>query len=84
MKYEEKAGLLEDNDEKITTLNKRVEQLKRKQHESEKIEEGLLNDLQDVKDEKLKLESAVSKKDEEIVELKKRIKILRRDMLRKK
>ncbi len=59
-----------------STLRKVEDQLS----ESEQIEDKILNDLQKSKDDNLKLESQITKKDEELVELKKRIKMMRRDM----
>ncbi|MFX1447060.1 MAG: hypothetical protein ACFFCG_02850 [Promethearchaeota archaeon] len=54
--------------------------LKNKIFESEQIEDRLLTEMQNVKDEKLKVESQLENKEKELVELKKKIKILRRDI----
>ena len=48
--------------------------------DTKQIEEQFSNDLQKVNDEKLKLESDLEEKDKEIIELKKRIKLMRRDL----
>jgi chromosome segregation ATPase len=46
----------------------------------DKKDDKLLSDLQQVKDEKAKLESDLEEKNEEIIELKKKIKLMRRDL----
>ena len=70
-------------DEQITEikeLREKGEKLKNKMFESEQIEDRILTDMQNVKDEKMKLEAELENKDKELVELKKRIKIMRRDI----
>ncbi len=54
--------------------------LKNKLEETEQIEDRILTEMQNVKDEKLKAESAHESKEKEIIELKKKIKIMRRDI----
>ena len=54
--------------------------LKNKLEESEQIEDRILTEMQNVKDEKIKLETALENKEMELIELKKRIKIMRRDI----
>ena len=54
--------------------------LKNKLEESEQIEDRILTEMQKVKDEKLKLETELENKEIEIIELKKKIKIMRRDI----
>ncbi len=54
--------------------------LKNKIDESEQIEDRILTEMQKVKDEKLKVESALENKEMELIELKKKIKIMRRDI----
>jgi len=69
-------------DEQITEIKElraKVENLKNKIYESEQIEDRILTEIQNVKDEKMKLEVVLENKDKELVELKKRIKIMRRD-----
>ncbi len=63
----------------IKELRVNGEKLKNKIFESEQIEDRLLTEMQKVKDEKLKAESQLEDKEKELVELKKKIKILRRD-----
>ena len=70
-------------DEQITEIkdiraNENV--LKNKIDESEQIEDRILTEMQKVKDEKLKVESALDNKEMELIELKKKIKIMRRDI----
>ena len=70
-------------DEQITEIkdiraNENV--LKNKIAESEQIEDRILTEMQKVKDEKLKVESALENKEMELIELKKKIKIMRRDI----
>ena len=70
-------------DEQITEIkdiraNENV--LKNKIDESEQIEDRILTEMQNVKDEKLKVESALENKEMELIELKKKIKIMRRDI----
>ena len=54
--------------------------LKNKLYEAEQIEDRLLTEIQTVKDNKLKIESQLENKDVEIVDLKKKVKMLRRDL----
>ena len=54
--------------------------LKNKLQESDQIEDRILTEMQKVKDEKLKVESALENKEEELIELKKKIKVMRRDI----
>lgn len=71
------------NDEQIAEikdLRENGNDLKNKLQESEQIEDRILTEIQNVKDEKLKLESALDNKEKELIELKKKIKIMRRDI----
>ncbi len=71
------------NDEQIAEIKMLREignDLKNKLQESEQIEDRILTEMQNVKDEKLKLESALDNKEKELIELKKKIKIMRRDI----
>ena len=54
--------------------------LKNKLEESDQIEDRILTEIQKVKDEKLKVESALENQEKELIELKKKIKIMRRDI----
>ncbi|MBY8984842.1 MAG: hypothetical protein KGD65_07240 [Candidatus Lokiarchaeota archaeon] len=72
--------LLDGKDNEIKTLRDKLISLDDELHEYKKIEDKILGDFQIIKDEKLKLESDIEEKDYEIVELKKRIKLMRRDM----
>jgi len=71
------------HDEQITEIKElraKGDSLKNKIFESEQIEDRILTDMQNVKDEKMKLEAELENKDKELVELKKRIKVMRRDI----
>jgi len=70
-------------DEQVTEikgLREKEENLKNKIFESEQIEDRILTEMQSIKDEKLKAESQLEDKEKELIELKKKIKILRRDI----
>ena len=61
-------------------MREKEEGLKNKIFEAEQIEDRILTEMQNVKDDKLKAESQLEDKEKELVELKKKIKILRRDI----
>ncbi len=70
-------------DEQVTEikdLREKEENLKNKIFESEQIEDRILTEMQSIKDEKLKSESYLEDKEKELIELKKKIKIMRRDI----
>ncbi len=80
---------LESKGQEIQVLKKEIADLKKNLREAEIMEDKILDDLQMEKDKSLKLESQfekkekeVSDKDIELVELKKRIKVLRRSSLK--
>ncbi len=64
----------------IKTLKDKIDELNKKLREGERIEDKLLDDMQKIKDEKLKLELKQEKKNGEIIELKKKIKLMRREI----
>ena len=64
----------------IKGLREKGDNLKNKIYESEQIEDRILTEMQNVKDEKMKLEAELENKDKELVELKKKIKVMRRDI----
>jgi hypothetical protein len=71
------------NDEQVAEikdLREDEKNLKNKLQETEQIEDRILTEMQHVKDEKLNLESALENKEKELIELKKKIKIMRRDI----
>jgi exonuclease SbcC len=72
--------LLNGKDSEIKSLKEKFTEISNKLYESDRIEEKILNDLQQVKDEKLKLETTIDEKKKEIVELKKKIKLMRREL----
>jgi len=73
-------NLLDGKDDEIKTLRDKLINVDTKLQENKKIEDKFLGDIQNIKDEKLKLESDIEEKNKEVVELKKRIKLMRRDM----
>ena len=76
----EKDSEIKEKDSEIKTLRENVLNLKNKLKEADLIEDKILTDLQDLKTEKLKFEIEIDKKETELVELKKKIKIMRRNM----
>ncbi|MHA2283706.1 MAG: hypothetical protein ACXAC5_22925 [Promethearchaeota archaeon] len=83
-KFEVELGnlrnLLDGKDDEIKTLREKSTSVDTELDEYKKIEDKMLGDVQRLKDDKLKLEFDIEEKDKEIVELKKRIKLMRRDM----
>ncbi len=70
----------QDKSNEIQELVASQKKLKDKIYEAEQIEDRILTEMQRIKDDKLKLDSEIEKKDEEIIDLKKKIKLLRRDL----
>jgi len=64
----------------IKDIRENEKELKNKLRESDQIEDRILTEMQKVKDEKIKLESTLEHKEKELIELKKRIKVMRRDI----
>jgi len=64
----------------IKDIRENEKELKNKLRESDQIEDRILTEMQNVKDEKIKLESALEHKEKELIEAKKRIKVMRRDI----
>ncbi len=73
-------NMLDDRDKDIKNLTEVTQKLQDELQESKQIEEKLLNNIQKIKDEKLKWESDLEENNKEIMELKKKIKLMRRDM----
>ncbi|MFX1590027.1 MAG: hypothetical protein ACFFC1_17935 [Promethearchaeota archaeon] len=73
-------NLIDDKNAEIKDMKENETQLKNKLYEAEQIEDRILTELQKVKDENIKHESEIEKKENELVDLKKKIKIMRRDM----
>jgi len=71
--------LIDDNNIEIKKLRENDSKLKNKLYEAEQIEDRLLSEMQNLKDDKLRFESEIMRKDEEIIDLKKRVKIARRE-----
>jgi chromosome segregation ATPase len=72
--------LLKEKEKELKNVANRIKELDDKLYEAEKIEDKLLNDLTKGKEKNLKNESELEKKDKELVDLKKKIKIMRRDL----
>ena len=79
-KYELELDTIKEKESEIEALKVSDRILKNKFHEAEQIEDRLLTDLQNVKDEKLRIEVELEGKDAEIIELRKKIKVMRRDL----
>ncbi|MFX1406516.1 MAG: hypothetical protein ACFFBW_06140 [Promethearchaeota archaeon] len=73
-------NLIDEKNAEIKDMKENETQLKNKLYEAEQIEDRILTELQKVKDENIKHESEIEKKENELVDLKKKIKIMRRDM----
>ncbi len=73
-------SMLDDRGQEIKSLRENLNTLQSKTGDIKHKEERFLSDLQQLKDEKAKLESDLGTKNEEIIELKKKIKLMRRDM----
>ena len=77
-------NVLDGKSDEIISLKENFEKVNAELQEFKTIEEKILGDIQDLKDEKLKLESDIESKDSEIIDLKKKIKLMRRDMQKTK
>ncbi|MBA7705701.1 hypothetical protein ES703_114537 [subsurface metagenome] len=73
-------NVLDGKNDEIIALKEKYDKIDSELNEYNKIEEKILGDIQDIKDEKLKLETELESKDNEIIDLKKKIKLMRRDM----
>ncbi|MCK5098449.1 MAG: hypothetical protein KAR45_10125, partial [Desulfobacteraceae bacterium] len=73
-------SMLDDRGQEIKSLRENLNAIQKVRDEKAKMKEGMLNDIQKVKDEKAKLESDLATRNEEIIELKKKIKLMRRNM----
>ena len=73
-------NIIDDQTTEIKMLRENETKLQNKLYETEQIEDRILTEMQEVKDEKLKLESQIEVKEEELIELKKKIKVMRRDI----
>ncbi|TKJ19773.1 MAG: hypothetical protein CEE43_14315 [Promethearchaeota archaeon Loki_b32] len=73
-------SMLDDRGQEIKSLRENLNELQSKTGYTKQKEEKFLSDLQQLKDEKLKLELDLEEKNKEIIELKKKIKLMRRDL----
>jgi len=73
-------NVIDEQIAEIKDIRENDKVLKNKLEESDQIEDRILTEMQKVKDEKLKVESALENKEKELIELKKKIKIMRRDI----
>ena len=72
--------LLNEKEQELKNAANKIKDLNDKVDEAEKIEDKILNDLTKAKEKNLKIESELEKKTAELVDLKKKIKIMRRDL----
>ncbi len=72
--------MLDDRTQEVKTLREQLKDFQSKSGDVKHQEDKLLGDIQQLKDEKSKLESDLEEKNKEIIELKKRIKLMRRDL----
>ncbi len=73
-------NMLDDRDVDIKNLTEGTQKLQDGLQESKQIEEKLLSNIQKMKDEKIKWDSDLEENNKKIVELKKKIKLMRRDL----
>ena len=73
-------NVIDEQVAEIKDIRENEKILKNKLQETEQIEDRILTEMQNVKDEKMKIESALENKEKELIELKKKIKIMRRDI----
>ena len=73
-------NLIEDKNAEIKHLNEYKSKLKDKLYEAEQIRNRILTQLQQAKDEKLRLEVDLESKEKELIDLKKKFKLLRREV----
>ncbi len=73
-------NVIDEQIAEIKDIRENDKVLKNKLEESDQIEDRILTEMQKVKDDKLRLESALESKEKELIELKKKIKIMRRDI----
>ncbi|MHA2007870.1 MAG: hypothetical protein ACXABO_10915 [Promethearchaeota archaeon] len=85
-KFEVELGnlrvLLDGKSNELKEIKEDYNRLENELKESKSIDEKILVDVQNLKDEKLKMESELVLKASEIIELKKKIKLMRRDFLK--
>lgn len=79
-----KDNLIKERESELEALTQKNIELNNKLYEADRIEDKILNDLQKEKDENLKMETKLEEKDKELVDLKKKIKLMRRDMNKNK
>ncbi|TET04206.1 MAG: hypothetical protein E3J90_01390 [Promethearchaeota archaeon] len=73
-------NVIDEQIAEIKEIRENDKVLKNKLEESDQIEDRILTEMLKVKDEKLKVESALENQEKELIELKKKIKIMRRDI----
>ncbi|MHA1913227.1 MAG: hypothetical protein ACW97V_02530 [Promethearchaeota archaeon] len=85
-KFEMELGnlrnLLDGKDNELKSIKEKYEKIDSELLEYRKIEDKILSDIQSIKDENLKFESELEVKNAEIIDLKKKIKLMRRDLLK--
>ena len=73
-------NLIDSKGEDIKEIKEKYENIKIELKKNKQAEEKILSEIQNIKDEKLKIETELEDKIKEVIELKKRIKLMRRDM----
>ncbi|MHA1149443.1 MAG: hypothetical protein ACTSR8_14495 [Promethearchaeota archaeon] len=80
-------AIIQQKEAEAEQLKSQIEVLQKKLYEAEQIEDKILSDMQKIKDQNLRLETQFERaandievKNREIIELKKRIKLMRRDL----
>ncbi len=75
-----KNFILQDKESENISLIEKIKKLETQLYEGERIEDKILTDLTKIKDEKQNIEAELNEKNKELVELKKKIKLMRRNM----
>jgi len=73
-------SMLDDKIQEAKILKEQLSEFQGKKDDLKQKEEKFLNELQQIRDEKIKLDSDLEEKNKEVIELKKKIKMMRRDL----
>jgi chromosome segregation ATPase len=73
-------SMIDYKDDQIKSLKGELKEIQTKIDNTEQIEKKFLDELEQLKNEKMKLDSDCEEKNNEIIDLKKKIKLMRRDM----
>ena len=80
LEFANMRSMLDGRGDEIKSLKEKLKELQSSKDESKQTEEKILSDIQMFQDEKLKAELDLEEKNKEIIELKKKIKLMRRDI----